>query len=206
MTPGAPAEVGVSASLDGRPLARWTLSAARRGFFQPIDLPAGSLEGAGPYAEIVLRHEAIGGGILPDVQFTRFDLQSVDKAFLVLGPGWHEREYNVSLDRDWWWTSERATFFVQAAGRDLTLRLAGESPLRYFDAAPHVSVRAGDQVLARFSPSADFSQEIAVPAAALAQSRGFLILETDRTFVPADSSTSADRRHLGLRVFEISIK
>ena len=39
---------------------------------------------------------------------------------------------------------------------DVTLRLAGESPLRYFDAAPHVRVLIGDREIAAFDPGDDF--------------------------------------------------
>ena len=41
-------------------------------------------------------------------------------------------------------------------GRIVTLTLAGESPLRYFDAPPRITVRAGNQVLATAEPSDDF--------------------------------------------------
>ena len=96
----------------------------------------------------------------------------------------------------------RAETFVNAGGRDLTLTLAGESPLRYFDAPPRVTVRAGSQVLATAQPSDDFEMTVKVPAAALAASDGMLTIETDKSFVPHERSGSPDRRTLGLRIFE----
>ena len=56
--------------------------------------------------------------------------------FFVQHAGWNEIEYSKDLQRRWRWTTGRAQTFVNSGGRDLTLTLAGESPLRYFDAPP----------------------------------------------------------------------
>ena len=46
-----------------------------------------------------------------------------------------------------------------------------------------------------------------VPAAALAASDGMLTIETDQSFVPHErSGSSLDRRTLGLRLFEMTIR
>jgi hypothetical protein len=195
----------VTMTLDDRPIAQWTLSPASPQFFQAIDLPAGSLQGPSRFAEIVLRPEDDGG---PGIEFTAFDLQSATELFSVLGPGWFEREYNPSEDRDWRWSSDRATVYVHHAGRDLTLRLAGESPLKYFDGPARVVVRAGDQVLGRLTLSlpSDFVEQLTVPVAALDRSRNLITIETDRTFVPAERGRSGDRRRLGLRIFELALR
>lgn len=195
----------VSMTLDGRPITRWTLSPASPQFFQAIDLPAGSLEGSSRFAEIVLRPEDDAG---PGIEFTAFDLRSVTELFFVLGPGWFEREYTLPQDREWRWTSDRATVYVHHVGRDLTLRLAGESPLKYFDGPARVVVRAGDQVLGRLTLSlaSDFAEQVMVPAAALDRSGNLITIETDRTFVPAERGQSGDRRRLGLRVFDVTLR
>ena len=99
------------------------------------------------------------------------------------------------MQRRWRWTTARAETFVNSAGRDLTLTIAGESPLRYFDTAPHVTIRAGNQVLATAEPSSDFELDVKVPAAALAASDGMLTIETDQSFVPNERSGSPDRPH-----------
>jgi hypothetical protein len=121
--------------------------------------------------------------------------------------GWNESEYSDQLQRRWRWTTARAETFVNSAGRDLTLTIAGESPLRYFDTAPRVTIRAGTQVLATAQPSSDFDMSVKIPAAALAASDGMLTIETDQSFVPHErSSSSPDRRTLGLRIFKFEIR
>ena len=85
----------------------------------------------------------------------------------------------------WRWTSERATLWVRPIGRDVTLTLAGESPLRYFDAAPTVRVTVGGGEAASFTPSSDFTHEVTLPAAALAAANGEVVIESSRSFAPA---------------------
>jgi hypothetical protein len=131
---------------------------------------------------------------------------SPQSTFHVQHAGWNEVEYSDQMQRRWQWTTGKADTFVNAGGRDLTLRLTGESPLRYFDRAPRVTVRAGSQVLARAQPASDFELNVKVPAAALAASDGMLTIETDLSFVPHERSGSPDRRTLGLRIFEMSIR
>ena len=82
------------------------------------------------------------------VRLTQLMIASPQAVFHVEHAGWNESEYSDQMQRRWRWTTARAETFVNAAGRDLTLRIAGESPLRYFDTAPHVTIRAGNQVLA----------------------------------------------------------
>jgi hypothetical protein len=201
----APGEGRVTASLDGRPIRAWTVSPSRPRFFHVIALPPGSLEGEGPFAELVVRYDP-GHAAGAEVWFTQIDVQSIGTPFFVLSHGWHEREYDQGIDREWRWTSDRATTFVHAAGRDQTLRIAGESPLKYFDRPPTVTVRAGEHVLIRFAPAGDFTQEIGVAASLLESAGGLLVIETDRTFVPAETGASPDRRRLGLRLFEVSLR
>ena len=100
----------------------------------------------------------------------------------------------------------RAETFINSGGRDLTLTLAGESPLQYFDAAPHVTVRAGSQVLATASAVERLRARREDPGGALAAADGMLTIETDQTFVPHDRSGSPDRRTLGLSIFRFEIR
>ena len=120
--------------------------------------------------------------------------------------GWNEIEYNRDLQRRWRWTTDRAATFINSGGRDVTLTVAGESPLTYFDSSPHVVVRAGNQVLATAEPSRDFELVVKVPAAALAASGGMVTIETDKTFVPFERSGSPDKRRLGLRIFRFDVQ
>ena len=122
--------------------------------------------------------------------------------FFVQHAGWNEIEYSkqtCSAAGDGPPAARKT--FINSGGRDLTLTIAGESPLRYFDAPPHVTIRAGTQVLATAEPSSDFELTVKIPAAALAASDGMLTIETDQTFVPHERSGSPDRRTLGLRIF-----
>ena len=83
------------------------------------------------------------------------------------GDGWHEPEYNPATARAWRWMSERARLWVRPVGRDVTLTIAGESPLRYFDRAPKVRVVAAGIELAQFTPPAISRRTITIPAKAL---------------------------------------
>jgi len=89
---------------------------------------------------------------------------------------------------------------------DVTLTLVGESPLKYFDRAPSVRVSAAGRSLATFSPAADFTQEIVLPADALAAAGGRVIVESDEWFSPQARGQGADRRHLAIRVYAVSVK
>ena len=92
---------------------------------------------------------------------------------------WNELEGNPRTGRLWRWTTARSTMLIQnASGTDRRLTIEGDDPLRDHDRAPTVVVKAGDRELARFSPASAFTQEIAVPAAALAAAGGRLTIET----------------------------
>ena len=90
----------------------------------------------------------------------------------------------------------------QSAG-DVTLVLEGESPLEISTRRPTLEVWSGEARLAHASRLAgDFVVRLGVralarrPAADVAHSR------PTQTFVPADRGGSADRRRLGLRLFD----
>ena len=140
------------------------------------------------------------------VGLEQFDLQSPGVPMIGLAEGWHEPEYDPRTARSWRWVSEQATLWVRPVGRDVTLTLTGESPLRYFDcgAVRHRHV-AGRQV-ARFKPSTDFTQDVVLPADALAAAEGRVVIESDKWFVPADRDAVPDRRHLALRIYSLSVR
>ena len=140
------------------------------------------------------------------VRLTQFAVEPPDDVFFVQQAGWNEIEYNRDLQRRWRWTTDRAVTFVNSGGRDVTLTVAGESPLTYFDAPPHVVIRAGNQVLATATPSSDFEMTVQVPAPVLAAADGMITIETDKTFVPNERSGSPDKRRLGLRIFKFEVQ
>jgi hypothetical protein len=199
---GKPARVSVM--IDDRPVGEWDVPAGGR-FFKRVTLEPGVLSGESAFSRLVASYKGADGRPEP-VRLTQFMVASPLAQFFIPHAGWNEREYNDQLQRRWRWTTGRAEIFVNAAGRDVTLTLAGESPLRYFDAAPRVTIRAGSQVLATAQPSSDFDLRVKVPAATLAASDGMITIETDKTFVPHERSGSPDRRTLGLRIFDLRVE
>jgi hypothetical protein len=173
-------------------------------FFKRIMLEPGTLTSESEFSRLVASYGSVAGPTR--VRLTQFAVASPGDVFLVHHEGWNEIEYSRELQRRWRWTTERAQTFVNSGGRDVTLTIAGESPLRHFDAASRVTVRAGNQVLATSQPSEDFELTMRVPSATLSAADGMITVETDRTFVPHDRSGSADRRTLGLRIFRFEVR
>ena len=136
----------------------------------------------------------------------QFAVAPPDAIFAVQHAGWNEIEYSPQMQRRWRWTTGRAMTFVNSGGRDVTLIVAGESPLETFDVAPRVTIRAGGEVLATASPETDFELTLSVPAATLQAADGMIAIETDKTFIPHDRSGSPDMRTLGLRIFRFEVR
>ncbi len=199
---GKPARVSVA--IGDRLIEEFEVPAGGH-FFKRTLLEPGTLVGNGPFSRLAASYKGADGR--PEkVRLTQLMIASPQSVFHVMNTGWNEVEYSDQMQRRWQWTTNRAETFVNAAGRDLTLTIAGESPLRYFDVVPHVTIRAGSQVLATAEPSSDFELTVKVPAAALAAADGMLTIETDQSFVPFERSGSPDRRTLGLRLFEFTIR
>ena len=176
-------------------------------FFRLLPLPAGTLSGAPGYVPLEVASAAADGSsrMLP-VGLEQFDVQSTGAPMVGAREGWFESEYDPRSARSWRWTSEKATLWVRPIGRNVTLTFSGESPLRYFDAPPQVTVSAGARELARFTPAGDFTQSIVLPAEALAAADGQVVIASDRFFVPAERGGSADRRHLALKVYSYAVR
>ncbi len=194
----------VSVAIDGRPVDEWDVGAGGT-FFRRITLEPGVLAGESRFGRLVASYVSPSGGP-QSMRLTQFAVASPKDVFFVHGSGWNEMEYSRELQSRWRWTTDRAQTFVNSGGRDVILTIAGESPMRYFDAPPRVTVRAGNQILATASPSADFELTAKVSAAALAAADGMIVVETDKAFVPHDRSGSPDRRTLGLRIFRFEIR
>jgi len=176
-------------------------------FFQVISVPAGALGGGSSYVPVdVTSRAADGSASVIAVGLEQFDLQPDAVPMVGAQEGWQESEYDPRTARSWRWTTERATLWVRPIGRDVTLTLRGESPLRYYDAAPVVTVTAGGREVARFTPSSDFVQDVVLPAEALASADGRVVIASDKWFAPRDRDGSADRRHLALRIFSYSVR
>jgi hypothetical protein len=201
---GADPPVRLTASIDARAVA--TLEVKPGYFLEFITVPAGELLGTGAYAPLTVTAEASGAEASPPVSIEQFDFQTSDSVLFGYDEGWFEPEFNPRTARSWRWTSERATVRIHHAGRNVTLRFAGESPLRYFDQPPLVRVTAGDRVLAELRPAADFTVDVPIPADALTAAQGRITITTDRAFVAGERTGTADRRRLSLRVYSLSVQ
>ena len=154
-----------------------------------------------------MKSETAGGsGRAIPAGLEQFDLQSPGVPMVGAAEGWYEPEYNPRTARSWRWVSERGTLWVRPVGRDVTLTLTGESPLRYYDAAPSVTISIAGRQIARYQPSTDFTQDVVLPADALASAEGRVVIESDKFFVPGDRDATADRRHLALRIYSFSVR
>jgi len=124
---------------------------------------------------------------------------------MAYGDGWHEQEFNPRTGLRWRWLSERGELKVRPNTRALPamLHLEGESPRTYFSRGSRLIVRSRDHVVFDASLASDFSLDI--PISNVGES---IVLETDQVFSPADRSwrKSADRRHLGLRIFKCELR
>ncbi|HEX6976304.1 MAG TPA: hypothetical protein VF147_17980, partial [Vicinamibacterales bacterium] len=194
----------ITVALGGRAIHEFV--AAPGFFFQLVPLPGGTFAGTGYLPLDVTAHAADLSARSVPVSLEQFDLQGAGTPMAGVESGWQEPEYNPLTYLSWRWTTERATLWVRPIGRDVTLTISGESPLKYYDAAPNVTVTVAGTSVARFSPSADFSQEIVLPAAALAAADGRVVIESDKWFVPGDRDGSADKRHLALRIYSFAVR
>ncbi len=174
-------------------------------FFHLIPLPAGTFPPTGTYLPMAVASSAVSGAAT-QVALEQFDLQGEGTPMTGVVDGWQEPEYNPSLGRAWRWASDRATLWVRPIGRDVTLVLEGESPLRYFDAPPNVVVSIGGREIGRFTPATDFRQSIRLPADALAASDGRVVIASDKWFVPGDRGGTADARRLSLRIYSYAVR
>jgi len=200
----APGRLDVA--IDGRPLVSIATRTGHGSFLEFIALPPGTLGGDGDYARlsaVVVAED--GSGRATSVAIEQFDVQNQDRVTFGFGRGWNEPEYNPTTGRSWRWTSDRAALLVGSTGRDVTVRVSGESPLRYYDRAPVVSLVADGREFHRVEPRRDFSFEATVPHSALAASAGRIWLITDLWFVPDEREGNGDRRRLGLRIYDIGV-
>ncbi len=131
----------------------------------------------------------------------QFDVSSA-RPMMGYGEGWHEQEFNPRTGLRWRWLSEKGELRLRMPAPRATLHLEGESPLTYFSRGSRLVVRSSDRVVYDKSLTAEFSVNIPIDTATETIS-----LETDQVFSPAErSSRSADRRHLGLRIFRCELR
>ncbi|MGE0814560.1 MAG: DUF2723 domain-containing protein [Vicinamibacterales bacterium] len=192
-------------AVDGTDTETWEVAPDPGFFLRTISLPAGALDGDGAWAEVTVRSAPTAGTTPVATSVEQFDVQSPGVLMWAWGEGFHEPELDNTRAIAWRWMSERAVIEVPQAAGDATLTIRGESPLSYFDRPSTFEVRAGDASLARVDLSGDFTLRIGVLASRLQASGGRIVLTTSQTFSPAERGGPADRRRLGLRLFELSL-
>ncbi|MEO7274485.1 MAG: hypothetical protein ABIX28_14915, partial [Vicinamibacterales bacterium] len=170
--------------------------------FEPI--AAGRLVGEGTFAKLAVRASHTGGGAVPPIAIEQFDLQPPGVSELGFDAGWHEPEYNPATGRSWRWMSERATVAVRGGEGDVVLRISGEATRRYFPRASRFTVSVSGQAVGSSDIGQDFTIEVRVPRALLANGDGRVSFETDQKFIPGDREGTADRRHLGVRLYSVT--
>jgi Protein of unknown function (DUF2723) len=199
---GGDPPVSVVVSLDDRPV---TTMVVRPGFFFDfVAVPASALAGAGRYAKLTVSAQSTGA--TPPVAIEQFNLQSSDRVQYGFDEGWYEPEYNPRTAQSWRWMSEQAIVRVHHAGRNVVMKMSGESPRRYFSHAPRIRVSVGDRVLSELAPTADFTADISIPADALTAANGRLVITSNQGFVAGEREGTGDRRRLAIRVYSLSVE
>jgi len=189
------------AAIDGAEVARWQTPS---GFFlREVSLGAGVLSGAGPLARLTLWSEGSDGG-RPATAIEQFDLQSQGSLMWAYDTGWHESEYEPELGI-WRWMPERAVLQIVDATTPIAIAIRVDPPRRYFDDDPVVRVTAADRLLGTTNFRDSQILSVTVPLDALHAAAGRVVIETNRTFVPAERGEGQDRRVLGLRVFAVDV-
>lgn len=199
-------EVTLTLALDGRLVDTWPLTAGQLTFLRFVDLPAGSLAGPGPYATVTVAATPAAGRPPVPVAVTQFSAVPATDLSWGLADGWQDDEVERSTASRFRWSGGRAAIEVRGAVRGVRVRVAGESPLRNFAAAPEVRLLAGGQVIASLVPTRDFELDVRVSAATLEAAGGRLELTTSRTFTPFELGASLDRRRLGLRILRVELQ
>jgi hypothetical protein len=205
---GGPCDTGatVEMSIDGKSRAVW-VAPPQSSFLHVVTLAPGELRGDGDYAALkVLARDAGGTARVVDVAIEHFDVQSPGAALLGFDQGWHMPELDPSTGVGWRWMEPAAELRTEAFGRDAELVIRGESPLKYFQTPPRVTVTAGGVPLASFRPDSDFEWVVRVPAAALASADGRIAIESDRWFIQDEVNGNGDRRRLALRIYSTEIR
>ncbi len=204
---GAPGDspVTFTLALDGRDLDHWDVAPDPGFFVRRVALPAGRLAGEGRWAEVTVRSAPTTGTQPVATAVEQFDVQSAGTLMWAYGTGFHEPELDNAPARSWRWMGERAEIDVTQVAGDATLVLRGEAPLTYFDTPSTLEVRCGDTVLGRVELSGDFEVRVGVLEGRLLAGNGVLVLTTTQTFSPSERGSAADRRRLGLRLFEVTV-
>jgi hypothetical protein len=188
------AETRLSVAIGGSPPAEFV---APPGPFLKF-LPIRSVDGDGSLGYTAVR---VASSAPVRLAVEQFDASSTRTVF-GFGDGWHELELNPRTGSRWRWVSERGELRFGSPTPRLTLHLEGESPRENFSRGSRMVAKAGDRVVFDDILTSDFVLDVAIPTGT-----ELVTIETDQVFQPADRSRrSADRRHLGLRIFKCELR
>lgn len=142
-----------------------------------------------------------------------FDLQlQPESQFIVFKEGWHPAEVaDDDLGTEWQWSKKDATLTFRNPRRAVVFYLQLDRPAAPFPEPQQVELRAGDQVVDRFSLASHQVElrKVELSAAQLGTADTVeMRLSVDRTFVPATiaAMNSGDPRELGVRVFRAYVE
>jgi hypothetical protein len=200
----ADADAEITLAIDGRVVDRWRAGPAAPNALRFVDLPDG-IGGDGAFATVTVSSRSVDPRRSAPVAVRQFDIQPTAQVVYGYGEGWHEAELDLETGQMWRWTSERSVLRIKGATQGVRLTIRGESPLRYFDRPPTVKVTAGAATVAQFQPADDFEWSTIIPSQALTASDGAVAIETDRVYLPGQAERTNDRRHLGLRIFDLRV-
>jgi len=165
-------------------------------FLKFFPIPSVDGEGSPDYAPVKISSSAP-----VRIAAEQFDA-SARRTLLGFGDGWHEQELNPRTGMRWRWVSERGELRFGSPTPRLTLHVEGESPRVNFSRGSRLVVKARDGVVFDDVLTSDFAIDVAIPTGT-----ELVSIETDQVFQPADKSRrSADRRHLGLRIFKCELR
>jgi hypothetical protein len=172
---------------------------AAPGFFVHFE-PLKGMDAADRGGYLPLTIASAGGAQLALEQFDAAGSSPI----LAYGDGFFEHEYDPATGRQWRWLGAHGelSYVAQAPA---VLEIRGESPRKYYRSESRLTIRAGGAVLQDVRVGDDFAIRVPVPAALTPAT---IVVETDQTHVPADTSWrgSADRRRLGVRIFSCELR
>jgi hypothetical protein len=130
-----------------------------------------------------------------------------ESGFLVFEDGWHEVEsLPEPSEREWQWTTDRATISFRNPRADSTLYLEVEGRSELLDAPQILTLAVDDTVVQtlEMSPTQPHFHIISIPAASFGVDDAVVLtLNVDQTFVPTlvTEGENPDDRELGVQVF-----
>jgi hypothetical protein len=140
-------------------------------------------------------------------------LPQTENVFMITKDGWHGPETPPNNAHvEWQWTKKKqATLVFKNPKKESLFYLDLDNPSHTFPEGQHVQVKLRDQILDDFvlEPDHRLLRRIPLlPAQLGTEDMAELIVEVDKTFVPAllPASDNRDPRELGLRVFHVYVE